>query len=207
LVGTSYAVVDHSSNKPDHTFQSNVPSGQTYTLKLTVSDVVGDNDFCNSNPSHTSTATRQIQINNEINADFMCSLDNPEETPLANQVWANCNDANFKKKLIKNEMVFMKDVSTPSQGANRINSYTWTINGGAPISTSTASFTTAKTNTIRLDVVDNDSVRHSDGYSGRNDCKTVTTGSNALPEWKEVSPVGFIWQFLVANISKFFATL
>jgi hypothetical protein len=201
LVGTGYSFTDHSATKPGHTFQAvGLPGPGIYTLKLTVSDEPANNDDCTL--GNSDTAMRQIQIKREVSADFECSLDNPADVPLADQVWANCNDANFKKKVIKDEIVFVRDASTPSEGATQINSYTWTING-ATSNGPTASFTAAKANTLRLDIVDN--------YGGiggpRNDCKTVTMGGKSLPEWIEVSPVGFIWQYLVANVSKIFTVL
>lgn len=192
LLGTSFDVTYTGvAAKNSLTFQPNVPTG-SHTLQLTVSD----NENCSL--GNTDTATRQINIKNEILADFECTLTDPD-TATTTVLWQDCASNNFKKKVLTGEKVYLRDVSTVSEGATQVASSAWTINGVVSEGRNT-SFTANKANSIRLDVVD-DNPNHSNGYSGRHNCKTVTVGSRSLPKWQEAGPVGIIWQYLAANIS------
>ncbi len=207
LVGTSYgAIATGAGAKVDHTFQPDVPVG-TYTLKLTVSDNAADPDCVGAN---SDTATHLITIKKEVAANFNCTFDDPNSTTTT-PVWQDCDSATFKKKVAKDEKVYVKDVSTPSDPGNgfQIGTHNWTITPNAPVidANGVASFSAAKSNTIKLDTIDNNSAAHtSDNVTGRHNCKSVTVGAKSLPQWKEISPVGMIWNYLVANVSKILAT-
>jgi len=197
VLGTSYSYTT-SNSKADHTFQSDAPVGTNLTLRLTVSN----NLDCSQ--GDISTATHLINIKREAQADFDCSFDDPNATSTP-AFWQDCDTTNFKKKLVKGEKVYLKDVSIESEGGGDIVSSIWTVNGGTPDidGNGIASFTTDRTNTIRLDVFDNnpDSSRND---TGRHNCKAVAANGKALPEWREINPIGMIWQNLVASIAKFF---
>jgi hypothetical protein len=206
LVGTAYSYA--ASGKADHLFQPSVPLG-TYQLKLTVSDEpysVADNPDCAK--GKTSSVQHTLQIKREAIASFVCSFDDPTptmENPTPNPVWQNCEDTSFKNKVLKGEKIFLKETSSEntgwSQDASQINSFDWTITIDGAASTMTgqvASFNAGKSNTIELTVTDN---------AGRSNCKIVNLGSRTLPKWQEVSPVGMIWQYLTAAVSKIFATI
>jgi len=177
-----------------------------YNLTLTVSDksiANGNNQQCTLG-NHDS-ATQAILITGEAQARFKCSLDNPhptQENPHPNPSWADCNSTDFKKKVIKGEMVYVSDDnSSYSGGAHAITSRDWkfTIDGAVTNTTGdTASFTAGKSNTIDFRITDNKS---------RSGCKSAIINAKNLPKWREVSPVSMIWQYLAATVSNFFATL
>lgn len=71
----------------------------TYTAKLYVEDIEGNWD----------EDTKQFTIKENINADFQCSLDN--------STWSDCTGSEFKVLDLGDE-VYLKDISTASQGAS-----------------------------------------------------------------------------------------
>jgi len=213
LVGTSYKYA--SSGKQDHTFQTGVPAG-TYTLKLTVSDRPynnGNNPDCTA--GHSDSATQQVQVRREAQADFMCSFIDPNATPTPENPtppppeWMDCAGADynaFKNKAVKDQPVYLRDSaslsvhSLASEGATQISARNWrfTVDGAeTTASGADVNFILGKENTIRLDITDN---------ASRSDCKITTVKAKKLPKWQESSPVGMIKSF-GASLSQLFAAL
>jgi len=182
-----------------------------YNLTLTVSDMPisgGNNQNCTLGNSNTSAA-RSVQVKREAQAKFVCSLDNPVptvEVPVPDPYWEDCGTLEFKKKVIKDEIIYVKDNgSIWSQDATKINNWKWTftIDSMPQMITKTSaddavSFTAGKTNTIDLKVSDNNS---------RSGCKGVTISAKSLPKWHEVSPVSMIRPEFVAAVANFLGTL
>ncbi|MGB2631932.1 MAG: hypothetical protein WBC48_03365 [Minisyncoccales bacterium] len=200
------------SNVSDLTFPVGVPTGH-FRLQLTVSN---DNSNSDCTAGSSSTDTHLIFIKPEAQAGFMCSFESPyptEDILEPDPNWMDCNSSAFKK-LAKNQTVYVTDDpaesihSTKSEGANSIVSRNWTftIDGVASSTIGTiASFNAGKTNEIDLKVVD-DNLPGQEGF-GRQGCMSISANAKSLPKWQEVSPVGMIWNYLVASISKIFATL
>ena len=189
--------------KQDLTFPPNIPIG-TFNLKLTVSSVFVGNPNCSA--TNYTSEIHALQIKREILAKPKCTLDNPnptEENPSPNPTWYSCDDNNFKKKVFKSDMVTVyvaDDNSQPSADASEIISWEWTFTADGIVTTasgSSSSFTAGKSNVINLYVTDN---------AGRHNCKIITINSKTLPKWQEVNPIGMLWHYFVANISKIFAT-
>jgi len=212
LINASTNAVEWQSNVSDLTFPVGVPVGH-FRLQLTVSD---DNSNSDCTAGSSSTDTHLIWIKREVQAGFMCSFESPyptEDVPEPDPNWMDCNSSAFKK-LAKNQTVYVTDDpaksihSTKSEGAGNISSRKWTFTiDGAASSTigTTASFNAGKTNKIDLKVTD-DNLPGQEGF-GRQGCMSISANAKSLPKWQEVSPVGMIWNYLVASISKVFATL
>jgi len=108
LEGTTYGGT--YDGKQNLTFLAGVPTG-TYTLKLTVSEtpMASNNSDC-SLGAHATT-NHLIRIKREVEAGFMCSLDDPAVIP--NPLWIDCESNIFKTKVVGNEAgsgrIFLSD--------------------------------------------------------------------------------------------------
>ncbi|MDP2864532.1 MAG: hypothetical protein Q8N73_02680 [bacterium] len=152
-----------------------IPKGD-YTIKLTVEDEGGLSD----------TTSHPIKVKQDAIADFDCSLDGED--------WATACE-----NLIVNQgqLIYLKDKSTPSEGASII-SRTWKINNvvfdsgnNAPTSVNLAE----SENTITLVIGDS---------QGRSDSEDKTIEARLpLPEYKEVPPTIWLKKFF-AGIINFF---
>jgi hypothetical protein len=168
------------SGKCDHTIQKNdVPDPGIYTVKLYVED----------NKGASASVTRDLTVKREISAEFKCSLDNSN--------WKSCEDI----KLFPGQTIFVKDYSSPSEGAT-INSWTWQKGDGTNFETFAQNTTNASTTLtisqkfIRLIVSDNAS------RTDRQDHQVSVT--YPLPFFKEIPPIFFkIREFFASLIPKF----
>jgi len=203
LVGTAYNFA--SDGKQNLTFQPNVPTG-TYSLKLTVSDRAYSDSNPNCTLGNSNTKTHQLWIKKEVEAAFECSFDNPVptvEVPVPDPLWQDCESIDFKKKVVKGEVIYLRDRSTASEGAAAITTRNWEFTIDGAVSTATgdsASFTTGKANTIDLTAYDN----YAGAGGNRHNCKAANLGAKTLPKWQEVSPVGMIREVLLAGLVKVF---
>ena len=215
LTNTATGALAFQSNLSGFTFPTSVQPGN-YTLRLTVSDQAYDptaNPTCAA--GNTDTDSRPFWIKGEAQAKFKCSFDNPD--PLVNPdpskvIWQDCTTPNnaFSKKVVKGETIYVTDNGSQfSEGASAINSWNWTFTvDGTPTNAATnsfsdwTSFTTGAINAINLKVIDN--------YAGtggnRSGCASTSITASKVFKWQEVSPVGMIWQYLTATVSKMFTT-
>lgn len=189
-------------------FGSNLVPGD-YELRLTVSN---DSSVANCSAGVADSVTHPVHIKQEVVADFECAFDNTAST-----IWQDCTSAagkvDFAKKMVKGGKVYVRGdnssgshYSVPSEDATAITDYNWTFTIDGAVLTATgdiASFVAGKNNKINLIAEDNSSTT----AGGRNGCITVDLGARSLPKWQEISPVGMIWNHIVAGIAKIFATI
>jgi len=147
----------------DYTLQN--MTAANYVIKLYVED----------SEEESSSITHSLVLREEVNAGFMCSLDNI--------TWQSCGSFVASE----NELVYFKDDPTlsehsdPSGGAASISSRIWT-KSGTQFGTGTNPSTTIAQNekTIRLTVVDSnnrtDYVEH------------LLSIQMNLPDWQEIPP-------------------
>jgi hypothetical protein len=177
---SSYREIGSCPGKCDHTIQKTDVSGpEIYTVKLYVED----------NKGASASVTRDLTVKREISAEFKCSLDNSN--------WKSCEDI----KLFPGQTIFVKDYSSPSEGAT-INSWTWQKGDGTNFETFAQNTTNASTTLtisqkfIRLIVSDNAS------RTDRQDHQVSVT--YPLPFFKEIPPIFFkIREFFASLIPKF----
>ena len=189
-------------------FGSNLVPGD-YELRLTVSN---DSSVANCSAGVADSVTHPVHIKQEAVADFECAFDNTALT-----IWQDCTSAagkvDFAKKMVKGGKVYVRGdnssgshYSVPSEDATAITDYNWTFTVDGAVLAATgniASFVAGKNNKISLIAEDNSSTT----AGGRNGCITVDLGARSLPKWQEISPVGMIWNHIIAGIAKIFATI
>jgi len=147
-----------------------------YSIKLKVEDAGG----------LWNETSHPIKVKQDAIADFDCSLDGEN--------WGTaCEDL----VVYQGQLIYLKDKSTPSEGASII-SRTWKINNGVfdSFNHATTSVNLAESeNTITLVIGDN---------QGRSDSKDETIGARLpLPEYKEVPSTIWLEKFF-AGIINFF---
>lgn len=169
-------------------FANNIIPG-SYTLSLTVSDI----DSVDCSAGNSKTDSRAMTIKQGVLADFVCALGNPiydEDTNPDPAPWQDCTSisgkADFGKKVVKNGTIYVKDVSTPSEGAAGIIDHTWrfTVDDVVTVTDGEmASFTAGKDIKIELYAYDNGACP---GGAGCANCKESSFRSRTLPKWEEV---------------------
>jgi len=155
----------------NYTLQNLAPAN--YIVKLYVEDSAGNSD----------SVTHLLTVRDEVEADFMCSLDNA--------TWKDCENVSP----FAGETVYFKDdpslaiSSNYSEGASAIVSRVWKKGDGTTFvvfASNTANpFTnlTMDSNVVRLTVTDNNP------SGGRSDYQEYTLDvSLPLPKWREISP-------------------
>lgn len=196
------------------TFDGSIPEGN-YRLILRVSNLaptVSGNSNC-AKAGTFAEKVHRIKIKKDINADFMCTIDDVEavdsgEDPGAidSLNWLDCESEDFKGKVMKGQKIFVADKvslekhSVKSGGASHITGRSWSfivdkknIDGGDDL---ISSFTVGKKNeNIKLSVSDD---------IGRSNCKIIDFNGKTLPKWQEINPVSMIVDGLYANFSKLF---
>jgi len=169
-------------------FAGNIIPG-SYTMSLTVSDI----NSVDCSTGNSKTDSRAITIKQGILADFVCALGNPIYDEDANPdpaPWQDCTStagkADFGKRVAKGGTIYVKDVSTPSEGASGIIDHTWrfTVDGGITVTDGEmASFAIGKDNKIELYSYDDGTCP---GGSGCANCRESSFRSRVLPKWEEV---------------------
>ncbi|MDO8474140.1 MAG: tandem-95 repeat protein [bacterium] len=138
-----------------------MPTGD-HTAKLSVEDSFAE----------TSSTQKPFTLKRDIKVDFECSLDG--------STWQKCNII----KPAQDEIVQVKDISTPSEGAAIITGWAWIFQSGSPASatTKTAStkFQASGSKTVTLQVTDNNG-------RTRTGIQTINLAI-PFPEWQEISP-------------------
>jgi len=173
---SSYKEIGSCSGKCDHTIQiTDVPDPTIYTVKLYVRD----------NQGAGATFTRNLTVKREVRAEFSCSLDNSN--------WTVCETI----KLFPGQTIFLKDNSSPSEGAS-ISLRIWQKGDGTTFetfaqNTNNASTTLTVTQKI-IRLIVTDTAQRSD----REDHQILVT--YPLPFFKEIPPIFF-------KIRDFFASL
>ena len=185
------------------TFDGSVPAGD-YTLRLRVSDVPRASNNSDCSLGLTDVSEHDIEIRQEADAAFMCSLDDP--AVVADPVWIDCESTGFKKKVMKEEKIFVTDSaalakhSEASESATQIDSREWSFTiDGSDIDGGTgtgASFTAGKSNILKLEISDD---------ASRTNCQIINFNGKSLPKWQEVNPVSMMVDNLYADLSKAFA--
>lgn len=139
-----------------------VPPG-TWTVLLTITDSAG----------HTATATKTFTIKEDIFADFQCSL-NPTDP----SSWTDCQG--FRVRV--NQTLYLRDTSTPSEGAT-ITSRFWTFSGGNPATSTlpnpSVTFSTTGDKIVTLSVTDS---------AGRTATAQKTIKVSRYPIWFPIPP-------------------
>jgi hypothetical protein len=142
-------------------YTTQVVAVNNYTVQLRVEDASGNFD----------TAQVLVTIKQDIVSNFDCSLDGLS--------WQSC----VTIKVSQGEVVRLRNLSTPSQGAS-ITSRSWSFQDGNPATSSsqnpTVIFQASGNKAVSLQVEDS---------AGRIGNKQVFVGvSLPFPEWQEVSP-------------------
>ncbi len=154
---------DATCNSPNalcnFTTQS-MPQG-SYTISLTVQD----------NAGATSSATKNFTILQDAVANFTCSLDG--------SVFSDCSTI----APAKDERVYFRDQSTPSQGAS-ISSWSWIFQDGSPGTETSSSpstvFLSSGSKQVSLTITDT---------AGRTATKQININVGyPFPQWQEISP-------------------
>lgn len=181
---TSYETFLSCPNVCNYTVQANISPG-TYTIKLVVTDSTSNTDF----------TTHDINVRAEVEAGFMCSLDNIN--------WQSCSG--LSGKISKDEVVYFKDdpslleYSVASEGASIV-AREWTLNGAVfgtgGNDTNPSTNIIQKNNTVRLTVTDS---------SGRSDYGEFDLDAKSLPEWEEIDPSGMLLNRFLAGIYRFWS--
>lgn len=147
----------------------------TYTLgigKFNSSLKVTDNAGLSN-----ETSQQPFTIKKDINAKFECSLN-------AGGPFANCSVIAPKA----GETVYFKDISTPSDGATIITSWSWNFGDGSPVGTtqnSTHIYSTDGNYSVTLIATDNNSI---DGPRSGNSMQSIIVDEVTGPTWIEVIP-------------------
>jgi len=144
----------------DYVLQNDLSAGNTYTVKLEVEDIYGQQD----------SAAMNIYLAREIRADFKCSI------TASDPVWRDCQE--LSEKIAKGGKIYLKDFSQPSEGA-AINSWQWLMNETVIGGEGTAQFNAENANRIKLTVKDT---------AGRVDYKEILLNAKLMPKWEEISP-------------------
>lgn len=138
-----------------------MPTGN-HTAQLSVEDSFGEQ----------SSTQKPFTLKRDIIVNFECSLDG--------STWQGCNTI----QPVQGEIVWMRDISAPSEGASAITGWAWTFQNGNPASVNTkavsTTFQSSGSKTVTLQVTDN---------NGRARTGTQTINlAIPFPEWQEISP-------------------
>lgn len=171
IVESEWKILNYSggsldcSDRCDYPVQSPSLPDNEYDIRLTVTDEAGETD----------SITKTINIREDIEADFLCSLSGQDGD------WHNCDE--FKG--IQEEYTYFKDNSTLSETSNNFVERVWELGGEVfesdtginPVPTA-AVIIPERSSTVKLTVTDN---------KGRTDTVSYSfEGKLPLPTWEEI---------------------